>query len=131
MCFHLQISCDPAPHIFFMMPWVKMSLLQSFELHGFPCGSVGREPTCNVGDLCSIPGLGRSPTGGKNYLLQYSGLENSTDCMVHGVAKGQTGLNNFHFHLASWQEESPREVTCDSSWSLISVQCILHFLIFP
>ena len=66
-------------------------------------------------DLCSIPGLGRSSTGGKNYLLQYSGLENSMDCMVHGVAKGQTGLNNFHFHLASWQEESPREVTCDSS----------------
>ena len=44
---------------------------------GFPCGSVGKESTCNVGDLGSIPGLGRSPGEGKGYPLQYSGLENS------------------------------------------------------
>ena len=49
---------------------------------GFPCGSAGKESTCNVGDLCSIPGLGRSAGEGKGYLLQYSGLENSTDCIV-------------------------------------------------
>ena len=48
-----------------------------------------------MGDLGSIPGLGRSP--GEGYLLQYSGLENSMDCIVHGVAKSQTRLNNFHF----------------------------------
>ena len=44
---------------------------------GFPCGSAGKESTCNVGDLGSIPGLGRSPGEGKGYPLQYSGLENS------------------------------------------------------
>ena len=48
---------------------------------GFPCGSAGKEFTCNVGDLGSIPGLGRSPGEGKGYSLQYSGLENSMDCL--------------------------------------------------
>ena len=46
---------------------------------GFPGGSVGKESACNVGDLGSIPGLGRSPEEGKDYPLQYSGLENSMD----------------------------------------------------
>ena len=54
---------------------------------GFPCGSVGKESACNVGDLGSIPGLGRSPGEGKGYPLQYSGLENSMDCIVHGVER--------------------------------------------
>ena len=44
-----------------------------------------------------IPGLGRSPGEGKGYPLQYSGLENSMDCIVHGVTKSQTGLSDFHF----------------------------------
>ena len=43
---------------------------------GFPCGSDGKESTCNVGDLGLIPGLGRSPGGGKGSPLQYSCLEN-------------------------------------------------------
>ena len=72
---------------------------------GFPGGSAGKESACNVGDLGSIPGLGRSPGEGKGYLLQYSGLENSMDCIIHGVAKSQTQLNDFHLdffeeHLA-------------------------------
>ena len=46
--------------------------------------------TCNAGDLVLIPGLGRSPGEGKGYPLQHSGLENSMDCMVHGVAKSGT-----------------------------------------
>ena len=46
---------------------------------GSPCGSVGKESTCNVGYLSSIPGLGRSPGEGKGYPLQYSGLENPMD----------------------------------------------------
>ena len=53
---------------------------------GFPCGSAGRESACNAGDLGSIPGLGRSPGEGKGHPLQDSGLENSLDCIVHGVA---------------------------------------------
>ena len=63
---------------------------------GFPCGTVGKESACNVGDLGSIPGLGRSPGEGKGYPLQYSGLENSMDCVVHGVAKSRTQLSDFH-----------------------------------
>ena len=47
---------------------------------GFPCGSAGKDSACNAGDLGLIPGLGRSPGKGKSYPLQYSGLENSTDC---------------------------------------------------
>ena len=46
--------------------------------------------TCNTGDLDLIPVLGRSPGEGKGYPLQYSSLENSMDCIVHGVAKSQT-----------------------------------------
>ena len=100
----------------------------SFE--GFPCGSVGKESTCNAGDPGSIPGSGRSPGEGigyplqyswaslvaqlvknplamwetwvqslgwedspgevKGYPLQYCGLENSMDCIMHGVAKSWT-----------------------------------------
>jgi len=57
---------------------------------GFPCGSVGKESTRNVGDLGLIPGLGRYFGEGKGYPLQYSCLENSMDCIVHGVTKSQT-----------------------------------------
>ena len=62
----------------------------------------GKESTCNVGDLCSIPMLGRSPGDGNDHPLQYSDLENSMDCIVHGVAKSQTRLSNFHFHFVQW-----------------------------
>ena len=62
---------------------------------GFPGDSAGKESTCNGGDLGSIPGLGRSPGEGKGYPLQYSGLENSMDCIVHEVAKSRTRLSNF------------------------------------
>ena len=63
---------------------------------GFLCASAGKESTCNVGDLGLIPGLGRSPGEGKGYPLQYSGLENSMDCIVYGVTKSQTQLSDFH-----------------------------------
>ena len=45
----------------------------------FPGGSAGKESACNVGDLGSIPGLGRSPGEGKGYRLQCSSLENPMD----------------------------------------------------
>ena len=50
-----------------------------------------------MGDVDSIPGLGRFPGEGEGYPLQYSGLENSMDCIVHGVEKSQTRLSDFHF----------------------------------
>ena len=57
---------------------------------GFPCGLAGKETTCNVGDLGSIPGLGKSLAVGKGHPHEYSGLENSMECKVHGVAKSWT-----------------------------------------
>ena len=56
-----------------------------------------------MGDLGLISGLGRSPGEGKGYPLQYSGLENSMDCIIHGLAKSQTCLSNFHFHFLFMQ----------------------------
>ena len=84
--------------------WIFVSKVMSLLFNmlsrfvrGFPCGSAGKESACNVGDLSLIPGLGRSPGEGKGYLLQYSGLENSMDCVAHGVTKSQTRLSDFHF----------------------------------
>ena len=70
----------------------------SLDYWGFPDSSVGKESACNTGDMGSIPGFGRSPGEGKGYPLQYSGLENSMDCIVHGIAKSWTRLNKFHIH---------------------------------
>ena len=82
------------------MPWRRERLPTAVFL-GFPCGSAGKESACNVGDLGPIPGLGRCPGEGKGYPLQYSGLENSTDCIVHWAAKSRTRLSDFHFHLTA------------------------------
>ena len=71
----------------------------------FPGSSIGKGSTCKAGDLSSIPGLGRSPGEEKGYPLQYSGLENSMDYTVYGVAKSCTRLRNFGFtslHSYSW-----------------------------
>ena len=51
--------------------------------------SAGKESACSVEDLGLIPGLRRSPGEGNSYPLQYSGLENSMDCIAHGVAMRQ------------------------------------------
>ena len=75
--------------------WAECSIL--LHLGSFSCGSAGKESSCNTGDLGLIPELGRSTGEGKGYPLQYSGLENSMDCIVLGVAKSQTRLSNFHF----------------------------------
>ena len=64
------------------------------------CGSAGKESACNAEDLGLIPGLGISPGEGKGYSLQYSGLENSMDSIVHGVTKSRTGQSGFRFHLS-------------------------------
>ena len=75
---------------------------------GFPCGSAGKESTCNVGDLVSIPGSGRSPGEGKGYPLQYAGLESCMDCIVQGVAKSRTWRSPLESSEA--QEPFPRIV---------------------
>ena len=101
----------PSPHTtkenhYFLILSSMMTSCFSVKCHfclisttlGFPCGSAGKESTCNVGDLGSIPVLGRSPGEGKDYPLLYFGLENSMDCIVHGISKSWTPLSNFHFH---------------------------------
>ena len=66
---------------------------------GFPCGSAGKESAYNAGDFGSIPGLGRSLREGKGYRLQYSGLENSMDFIVHSW----TQLSDFHSLSTTWE----------------------------
>ena len=88
----------PADH------WVKINLpndqLAEPALSlSFPGGSAGKVSACNAGDLGSISELGRSPGEENGYPLQYSGLENSMDCIVHWVAKSGTQLSEFNFHF--------------------------------
>ena len=63
---------------------------QYFDLLGFPDSSVGKESACNAGDSGQIPGSGKSAGERIGYPLQYSGLENSMDCIIHGVAESDT-----------------------------------------
>ena len=58
-----------------------------YQITGVHGGLAGKESTCKVGDLGLIPGLGRSPEEGKGHPLQYSGRQNSTDCIVIGVTE--------------------------------------------
>ena len=62
---------------------------------GFPGGSAGNESTCNVEDLGSIPGLGRSPGEGNSYALWDSGLENPMDGIVHGLGRSPGEGNSY------------------------------------
>ena len=71
-------------------------ILYQLNHKGSPsCGSAGRESARDAGDLGLIPGLGRSPGEGKGHPLQCSCLENSMDCIVHGVAKSRAQLSTF------------------------------------
>ena len=80
-------------------PWVhkESDTTERLNLTDLSCGSADEESSCNAGDLGSVPGLGRSPGEGKGYPLQYSGPENSMNCIVHVVTKSQTRLSDFHF----------------------------------
>ena len=78
------------------IPWRRVKLPTPVVLD-LPCGLAGKESTCNLGNLGSIPGLERHPGKGNSYPLQCSGLENSMDCTVHEVTKSQTQLSTFHF----------------------------------
>ena len=92
-------------------------------LLGFPWSSAGKESTCNAGDLVSIPVLGRYTGEGKGYPLQYSGLENSIDCIVYGVTKSQTRLSDLHSLLWDWNENWPFSVL----WPLLSFPNLLAY----
>ena len=64
---------------------------------GFPCGSAGKESACNVRYLVFNSWVGKIPWRREKYPLQYSGLENSMNCIVHGVTRSWTQLSDFHF----------------------------------
>ena len=72
----------------------------------FSGGSAGKESSCSVVDLGSIPGLGRSPGEGNGYPLQHSGQKSSMDSIVHRVAKSWTRLSSFHFHFQDILKDS-------------------------
>ena len=102
---------------FFNQGWPYAAL--SPKVHGLPSGWVSlvaqlvKKSTCNEGDLGLIPGLGRSHGEGKGYPLQYSGLENSVDYIVHGVTKSRTRLNDFHFHFLSFSLSAVHSTALD------------------
>ena len=73
-------------------------LITYFVPLGFTDGSAGKESACNMGDLGSVPRLGRSPGVGNGNPLLYSCLENSMDrtwrAIVHGITKSRTRLSD-------------------------------------
>ena len=106
------------------IPWRRDRLPIPVFL-GCPCGSAGKESTYNVGDLGSIPNLERSPGEGKGYPLQYSGQKNSMDCTVHGIAKSQTQLRDFHFQHFHGARQGVPSAKC--IWYPVNITfCGLH-----
>ena len=83
-------------YIYIIHTYVCVCIHTFIMLWGFPWGSAGKESTCHVGVLGSIPGSGTSPGEGKGYPLQYSGLDNSMGYIVHRVTKSWTQLSDFH-----------------------------------
>ena len=80
--------------------WIGYPLQNSWASLWLSC----TESVCSAGDLDSIPQLGRSPGEGKGYPLQHSGLENSMDCIVHGVTKSRTWQRDFQFHTSFYNK---------------------------
>ena len=92
----LHLITFPRPEVPIVIFSVLLIVLNLCYLWETQNSSIGKESACNAGDPGLIPGLGRSPEEEKGYPLQYSGLENSMDCIVLGVTKSQTQLSNFH-----------------------------------
>ena len=109
----LSLSMLKLPHVwpeeaFQVASWVFLHKPSS--LGGFTCGSLGKESTCNTGDLGSIPGLGKSPREGKGYPLQYSGLENSMDYTIHDPMSQDWATFTFTFrHMGHRTEIKARQ----------------------
>ena len=81
-----------------------------YTVWGFPGGSTGKESAHNAGNLSLIPGLGRSPGEGKGYPLQYSGLENSMNCiaLVSLTEKAMAPHSSTPAWKIPWVEEAGR-----------------------
>ena len=94
----------------------------------FSCGSAVKESTCNVGDLCLTPGLGRSPGEGKGYPLQYSGLENSMDYSPRGLKESDLAWRLSVTHsswVLWWSRCSALRHYLDSNWKRSETKRIL------
>ena len=87
-------------------------LFTSTRIYGGLGGPAGKESACNAGDLGSVPGLGRSPGEGHGNPLQCSGLENSMDCIVHGVTKSRTWLTDFSLSLSEYVSNWSKRPSC-------------------
>ena len=102
---HVRGHFFPRKYIRFLKNFVEVQLFSNVVLiSALPGGSDGKESACNVGDLCSIPGLGRSCGEENGNPLHYSCLENTMHrgvrwATVHGFAKSWTRLTNFHFQF--------------------------------
>ena len=104
------------------------------SLRGFHCGSAD-ESARSAGDLGSVPGLGRAPGEGKGYPLQYSGLENSMDCIVYRVTKSWTRLSDFtqslshvRFFLTPWARAHQDPLSSTTSQNLLNSCPLNHWL---
>ena len=100
LCPYLQ-SHDLQHSRFLYPPLSPRVCSNSHLLNGVPLAQLVKSLLAIGGDLDSIPGLERSPGEGKGHPLQYSGLENSMDSILHGVAKNWTWLSDFYFLLLS------------------------------
>ena len=90
----------------------KCGIIRAIRIcKGFSGGSYSKESACNVVDLGSVPGWGRSPGEGNSYPLHR--VENSMDCIVHGVTKNWTWLSNFRFTMGIYPEKTKmQKATC-------------------
>ena len=84
-----------------------------------------------MGDLVSISGLGKSPGEVKGHSAQYSRLENSMNCIVHGVAKSQIQLNKFHFHILIMNTERNEIVGIEKTVILVLSPPLEKFKVKP
>ena len=95
------------------------------HLVDFPCGSSGKESACNVEDLGSIPGLGRSPGKGKGYPLQFSGLENSMDYSPGGCKESD---KTERLSLSLFHQSFTKEALVSSVREIQSIQALVVLL---
>ena len=125
----LSVNCFLTAFIWFFCAVVFILGIcrNSFYILGFPCGSAGKESAYNAGNL----GLGRSPGEGKGYPLQYSGLENSMDCIVHQVTKSQTHWATFTSLSISCMVYVPFYYICCKYYPQSSALLLTYTLIFP
>ena len=81
-----------------LIPWLFGHNYRTKTVGAYLVAQLVKKSACNLGGLGLISGLGKIPREGKGYPLQFSGLGNSMNCIVHGVTKSWTPLGNFHFH---------------------------------